>query len=875
MRKTCTWRSAATIGCLLLAASTAIAQPDAPAAAAALATRVLGERAAGFTFETIAPENGKDVFELEAAKGRVTVRGTTPVAMACGLNWYLKYACNATISWCGNQLNLPQPLPDTPKTRRAATCDWRYYFNYCAFSYTMAWWDWERWEREIDWMALNGINMPLAVTGQEAVWQNVLRALGLDDAAINAFFVGPAYLPFGWMGCMDEWGGPLTQSWIDRHFELERSILARERELGMKPVLQGFTGHVPPAIEQAFPAAKLHKVSDWCGFPGTRFLDPGDPLFARIGKAFVEEQTRLYGTDHLYAADTFIEMSPPSEDPAFLDAMGKAIHGAMAAADPKAVWVMQGWIFFNNPTFWKAPQTEAFLKAAPEGGMLLLDLFCDSSPVWNKTNAFHGRPWVWCIVHNFGGTPGIFGNLPAIATGLPDAFADPNHGNLSGVGMMMEAIEQNPIVYDLTMEMAWRNDPAKLDSWVQAYALRRYGKPCEPAEKAWKLLQDGPYTLPHGPGDVVSARPKSRSAVAWWADCQKHKPQNVLDAWALLESSAGELVGIDTYGYDLVNTTRQALSFLAGLQYMKVMTAYQKRDVPTLDAASARFLEILADMDRVLATRREFLLGKWIEDARRWGDDDASKAHLEWNARNQITLWGPRDSVLHDYARKHWSGLVGDFYAARWSRYFAMLKTALTANTPPALSALEEELRDYEVAWTRETKAYPSSPSGEDPVAICAMLRKKYADDWKLPETAPEVTHLALKKPATCSSSLPDNPALLANDGQFLDTETFWATDVGIDSDPWWQVDLENAAFITRVTVVPYYGDHRYYGFTVETSLDGVTYDLVADHRDNTLPAVQQGYVCGFDKRLARYVRIKLTANSANTGRHLVEVMVE
>ena len=33
-------------------------------------------------------------------------------------------------------------------------------------SYSMAYWDWDRWEAEIDWMALQGINLPLAFTGK-------------------------------------------------------------------------------------------------------------------------------------------------------------------------------------------------------------------------------------------------------------------------------------------------------------------------------------------------------------------------------------------------------------------------------------------------------------------------------------------------------------------------------------------------------------------------------------------------------------------------------------------------------------------------------------------------------------------------------------
>jgi len=49
----------------------------------------------------------------------------------------------------------------------------RYYQNVCTVSYSFVWWNWTRWEREIDWMAMNGINLPLAFTAQEAIWQKV------------------------------------------------------------------------------------------------------------------------------------------------------------------------------------------------------------------------------------------------------------------------------------------------------------------------------------------------------------------------------------------------------------------------------------------------------------------------------------------------------------------------------------------------------------------------------------------------------------------------------------------------------------------------------------------------------------------------------
>ena len=207
-------------------------------------------------------------------------------------------------------------------------------------------------------MALNGINAPLSVTGQEAVWREAGKSLGFAEEDLRDFLAGPPYLPFGWMGCLDGWGGPLPRSWVDRHAALEQRILARERALGMTPVLQAFTGHVPPATARLFPQARLLKVK-WAEWE-TQLLDPLDPLFARFARAFLEEQRRRFGPDHLYAADTFIEMTPPSGDTNFLAATARAIYQGMAQVDPQAVWVLQGWTFFNQGQFWTQPRIEAF-----------------------------------------------------------------------------------------------------------------------------------------------------------------------------------------------------------------------------------------------------------------------------------------------------------------------------------------------------------------------------------------------------------------------------------------------------------------------------------------------------------------------------------
>ena len=142
-------------------------------------------------------------------------------------------------------------------------------------------------------------------------------------------------------------------------------------------------------------------------------------------------------------------------------------------------------------------------------------------------------------------------------------------------------------------------------------------------------------------------------------------------------------------------------------------------------------------------------------------------------------------------------------------------------------------------------------------------------------EFKPEAASLTTGKPVACSTAIAEHPAHFANDGRADDTQRFWAMDVAKGDPAWWQVDLEKPTDVGRIVVVGYYGDNRYYGFTVETSVDGKIWDMVADKRDNKAPSTANGYKCLFQQRKVRYIRITQTSNSANTGRHLVEVMAD
>ncbi len=716
---------------LLVCGETCFSQVD-RGAAEAFVRRVVGDKAsAAFIVESIPAVGGKDVYELESRRGKIVLRGSNGLSVGSALNEYLRSYCHSYLSWDGVDLRLPAILPVVgSRVRRVTPYQYRYYLNYCTFNYSMAWWDWDRWQREIDWMTLNGINMPLAVTGEEAVWQKVYRELGFTDAELGRFFCGPAYFSWFWMGNLDGWGGPLPQHWMDTHFLLQKKILAAERSMGMKPVLAAFTGHVPPDFVRHFPMARVKKTNWGAGFDDVYILDPSDSLFAVIGERFIETQTREYGTDHFYSADTFNENQPPSNDSTYLSAISKKVYTSMALADPRAVWVMQGWMFHYAASFWGNTQIKALLDAVPNDHMILLDLYSESHPVWNRTESYYGKPWIWNMLNNFGGNTFLWGRMEAVATGPAAVLHAAGAGRFSGIGLTPEGIEENSALYQLMLDNTWRDSAISVSSWLSDYVRARYGFFNADALAAWKVLASTVYAGglgEGGPESIIVARPTTEV----WADRVRtrldYRRRDLAIAWGLLVRAADSLADGDGFRYDLVDVTRQVLADYATPLQQRCVLAYLDHDFAGFDSCTGHFLELMDDLDVLLATRREFLLGRWIGDARRCGATAGESDLYEKNARDLITLWGDKESGLHEYACRQWSGLIKDFYKPRWEQYFVYLRQKMERGDRMEETSFQQAIKDWEWKWVNTTgSTYSEQPTG-DALSVVRRLYTKYA----------------------------------------------------------------------------------------------------------------------------------------------------
>lgn len=696
-----------------------------------LAHRILGSFDTNFIF--VCQPDSIDFFQIEpvrekretrflgddAFSKKVRITGNNDNSMAMGLNHYLKHVAGVHVSWllCEPvQIQAPLALPDST-IRREALVKERFFLNYCTYGYTMPWWKWPQWERFIDWMALNGINMPLSITGQEAVWYEVWKEFGMTDEEIRSYFSGPAHLPWHRMANLDGFGGPLPMSWIEGQKDLQQRIVARERELNMTPVLPAFAGHVPKWFAEMHPEADIKQLSSWCGFEPTYFLNSSDSLFSIIQKSFLEKQTALFGTDHIYGVDPFNEMDPPSWEPDYLAKVSQNIYASLRQADPDARWLQMTWVFYYKRKLWTPERLRAYLTAVPSEKLVLLDYFCEKTEVWRTTEGFYGQPFIWCYLGNFGGNTMLVGNINELEKKLSAALEEAGP-NMSGIGSTLESFDVSPQIYEYLFERAWTRQP-DVHLWIDDWGrMRTANAHQDKYQEKWRLLNDSIYKdwSFYGLGTMLVARPSLEGHGTYYTkpyysynnDTLKSICRMFLRDYPMEIALFEVLDGGKSYQYDLVNFFSQWM----GNHFMIIRNdftqAYKNRDIKGMKRQVKMANQLFEDVDMLLNTHPAFMLGPWIEAARDWGASDEEKDYYERQARTLLTVWG--GPILNDYANRMWGGLVKDYYAKRWNLFFDAVIQAVKKGKEFDEKAFRTELSKFEQAWTESHTKYPVEP---------------------------------------------------------------------------------------------------------------------------------------------------------------------
>ncbi len=696
-----------------------------PDAVVALVNRIGGTGTADkFKFVLDPSLNSKqEVFVLGSEEGKILVKGTTISAITTGLGWYLNHIAHINISW--NSLNEKTvavknegaayadlselPLPTVEETH-VSDAKYRYYLNTCAFGYSMTSWTWTRWQQEIDWMALHGINMPLQLVGLEEVWRKFLtmeeggkRKYGYTDTEAKAFVAGPAFIAWWAMNNLEGWGGTGSgtksggtwagaggvqdDAWYVRQKELAGKITAAQRALGMQPVLPGWSGMVPTNFESKSGYATRKNGGNWAGdFVRPLLLSVSNANYAEIAADYYECLHAVMGESQYYSMDPFHEGGGAGTMEDY-----EALYAAMEAAKPGSQWVIQQWQ-------WSATQRYS-LTAVPAGRLIVLDLFSDGSPAFDSYNGYAPQDAVFCAIPNFGGRSGLMGRLQNVTDNYFKFKA--KYNSIKGIGAAPEAIEQTPVTYDLIFQLPWMNgvkpDVAK---WVDNYAVARYGQDNAVVKEAWSLLRQGPLNYGadgiQGPvEDVWAARPNldANPASAWGKTINhaggtytKARRQMLIDATYKLLSQH-EALGLaegsvyeSNYNYDLVEFIG---AVMADYAYDLLLGIKEKHEAGMVDPAyqfyltrREGFLNLLLDVDAFKGTNLNFRLGKWTQEARDAAAEveGATTATADWyefnNARTIVSTWSTPGTNLNDYSYRSWQGLIKDLYYPRWKHYF-------------------------------------------------------------------------------------------------------------------------------------------------------------------------------------------------------------
>ena len=765
-----------------------------------------------------------EVFVLGSDGKKVLVKGSTLSAMTTGLGWYLNNIAHVNIAW--NSMNektvsgdayadltdLPLPAEEI----HTSDAKYRYYLNYCTFGYSMTSWTWKRWQQEIDWMALHGINMPLQIVGLEEVWRKFLtleengtRKYNYTDTEAKAFVAGPAFTAWWGMNNLEGWGGTdagtlnggtwdgaggvQDDAWYVRQTKLAQQILARQRELGIHPVLPGFSGMVPTNFTTKTGVPTDANGGKWAGgFQRPRIIDPTYSGFAEIAKDYYDCLGAVMGESQYYSMDPFHEGGAISSG-AYTEAY-YAIYEAMEAAKAGSQWVIQQWQ-------WNSSQRLS-LNAVPAGRLIVLDLFSDGSPAFNGYNGYAPQDAVFCAIPNFGGRSGLMGRLNNVTENYFTYKA--KFASIKGIGTAPEAIEQTPVTYDLIYQLPWMGSKPDVEAWVANYAVARYGKDNAVVKEAWNLLRQGPLNYGadaiQGPvEDVWGARPNlNANPASSWGKTLNHaggtytkaRRQMLIDATYKLLSQKDALglkegsIYESNYLYDLVEFGGAVMADYAYDLLLGIREAYEANSQqPTANIFTVRrdaFLALIEDVDALKGTNLNFRLGKWTQEARDAAEEveGATSATPDWyefnNARTILTTWASPNTNLNDYSYRSWQGLMKDFYLPRWKYFF---DNNCTAGQYGYFEWNWAHGREYAVGQTavsnvllKEGQAgyrYSREPEGNT-IAKAEELLGKYI----IPVAMADGTHYAYRYLA---NDLTAKVTIVANAGDEIDLTRYFA----------------------------------------------------------------------------------------------------
>ena len=596
--------------------------------------------------------------------------------------------------------------------------------NGCMFHYSALPWSREDWRREMDWKVKRRANM------------------------VTPFCIGLDIVP----SILRDWGvtpGPPTELPYARHHEWLHQDAHR---LGLVVPCTIPDMQVPPSFLEAFPSCRT-VCSDWSGYAPTRRLHPEDPMFRRFVLEFIRRYVDRYGTDHVYYANFLAEdrlIEGADNRHALWLHYARAMSAALREADPKATWLVDTWCFDMDASEpdrrWSSEQVSEYLDEISVP-FVVCDLWAEEAGKYGRTNWFDGNPWGFGVLHSFGGSAYLHGDVHRLMERMRSIEQSPNPERCTHFFSMPELSDHNPFYMELVAQLSWDPGRVKLESFTESYCRKRYGDEGQALEPAIRRL----IATVYGPlsGSIVNLLDPLywfRLTPELYVGAPELKDQ-VLATRRQRESFIPELraVMIGFLGQplvlaesrmarrDLVDITRAWIAERFAREMRLAVEAFRDRRKEAFELAAVRSVNLLRRQAKLLASWPEYRLDRKVK-----GTEYIFGERACWAVKHSH-VWTSFDAHLesedlHDYYRMDLDGLVSGYYLPRVAAFLALLRNKMAAGEA---TVSDEEL---EAVYAPIERAFLSEPlkgveSTDDVVSLVRDLLNE--DDAQAPSVRP------------------------------------------------------------------------------------------------------------------------------------------
>jgi alpha-N-acetylglucosaminidase len=653
--------------------------------------------------------------------GQLVLLGATPIATWFAVYDYLERCCGAGFFADGDQIPHRNAIPFhginlSTKPRFAE----RMAMNLTIYWYSAPWWDWDDWRRYIDWLLKCRYNILTLwdTPGEDLVWRDVWRQFGVQVA--QSSYSGP---PFGMFPPI-KYGvdPPQPVAWAEWQRDLNRRIIGYARERGMKAVSPSVSGLVPPEFQRVFPHARTFQ-SIWPGPDryAQTYLHPTDPLYGKAGKAFLEAYNRLYGTDHYYWLENYLECSFRG-DSALQESVRREIAGAnfkiVDAVDPRGIGLLNTWTYSNQPREWPRPLVEEHFARVPKSRVRIVDQYAESFPLYKEWDYFDGRPWHFGMVYSFASDTHLHGDVRRLEKQVKEVASDPRATNCVGYYPNEEAVGHNHFYASFQAKLGWNPAEVDLGTFLKEYAVARYGEAAAPLlVPALTGLAATVYGRGRAAKPLYWKRPSAELDIRPGVNGPDYLAR-LRKALELFHAPAAKLSQNELFLHDLNDIARQYAAELYNVHMLKLNGAFSMLDQAAVERHAA-FLEVLLDSIEQLLSHDDFYwLSGSVRKARRL---PGASPDFDRRARDILTLWA---GVIRDYACRDNYELVKTYYRPRVNRYLEEVRRAMRTGQRLLAgyrrTALEADCDKHEKAWV--ANGFPLCEDRPDPKRVAGTV---------------------------------------------------------------------------------------------------------------------------------------------------------